>query len=178
MELPILHGADGAVSAYRGPKDFHWLIAGRLGGAPRPGVGMDLAARDDLEALRRVKTCLLVNLTEEEDPPAALVREAGIDSHQHKIRDMGAPDLVEALETCRLVDSYLQRDQACVYHCHGGKGRTGTMLAAQLIFYGLDADAAVAMTRERNPKWIESQEQFDFLYLFAEYVAQQAASRG
>lgn len=178
MDLPVLTCGDKPVSAYLGPKDFHWLVLGRLGGAPRPGVGMDRDTRGDLEKLRRLHTTLLVNLTEEEDPPADLLHEAGLESHHHRIPDMGAPDFAAAFETCRLVDRYLTQDKVCVYHCHGGKGRTGTMLAAQLIYYGFDADSAIARTREQNSKWIESQEQFDFLYLFAEYVSQQAAGQG
>jgi len=160
-----------------GPKDFHWLIRGRLGGAPRPGVGFGKDVRGDLDALRRVNTTLLVNLTEEPDPPSHVVEEAGLESHHHKIPDMGAPEPDQAWETCRLVDRYLSEDKVCVYHCHGGKGRTGTMLAAQLIYYGMDADRAVATVREQNAKWIESQKQMDFLYLFSEYASRQESAR-
>lgn len=130
-----------------------------------------------MDALRRVNTRLLVNLTEECDPSRHLVEAAGLESYHHRIPDMGAPSLLDAMNTCRLVDQYLSDGKVCVYHCHAGKGRTGTMLAAQIIYYGIDADAAIATARERNAKWIESQQQFDFLYLFFEYVSQHAAGR-
>jgi len=178
MNIQALKPASNSVSAFQGPKDFHWLIRGRLGGAPRPGVGFDKDVRGDLEALRRVKTTLLINLTEESDPPRHLVEEAGLESHHHKIPDMGAPDLAEAWETCRLVDRYLSAEKVCVYHCHGGKGRTGTMLAAQLIYYGMDADCAVRVVREQNPKWIESTTQMDFLHLFGDYASRQLPAQG
>ena len=172
MKFSALRSADNPASAFLGPKDFHWLIPGRLGGAPRPGIGFAHDIQGDLDALLRVNTKLLVNLTEECNPPRHLLEAVGLDSYHHKIPDMGAPNLADAVETCRLVDRYLTEGKACVFHCHGGKGRTGTMLAAQLIFYGLDADNAIAQTREQNAKWIESQRQFDFLYLFSEYTSQ------
>jgi atypical dual specificity phosphatase len=178
MDIPALRPAEKAASAFMGPKDFHWLVRGRLGGTPRPGVGFGKDLHGDLEALRRVNTCLLINLTEESDPPLHVLEEAGLESYHHKIPDMGAPELADALATCRVVDRYLSEDKVCVFHCHAGKGRTGTMLAAQLIFYGMDADQAVTKAREQNPKWIESQRQIDFLRMFADYVPRHATIEG
>lgn len=168
---PLLRPASTAKPAFRGPKDFHWLIPGRLGGTPRPGVGFAHDVEGDLDALRRLDTALLINLTEEDDPPAPLVRRAGLEPYHHRIPDMGVPALDAALQTCRVIARYLAQDKVCVLHCHAGKGRTGTMLAAQLVFYGLNAAQAITRAREHNPKWIESQAQLDFLHDFAGYIA-------
>ena len=56
-----------------------------------------------------------------------------------------------------------------------GKGRTGTMLAAQLIWRGTDAKAAVLEACERNSMWIESDSQYDWLMEFGEHCKNRQA---
>lgn len=71
-----------------------------------------------------------------------------------------------------MIDTYLARSEVCVFHCKAGKGRTGTMLAAQLIYYEMSADEAILMTRGRNPQWIESDVQIAFLQAFEKGLRQ------
>lgn len=153
-----------AALAYQGPTGFTWLIRGVLGGVPRPGIMRDV--EKDVESLARVGIRLLVTLNRNWLAPAELLAEHGIDSFQLKIEDMGAPTPEEARDLCRRVDGYLRQGQACAFHCRAGRGRTGTMLAAQLIFYGMPAGEAVKAVRRKNAKWIESPEQIDFLQKF------------
>ena len=152
------------VSSYRGPSGFHWLVNGLLGGMRLPGVLTKM--RYDIEALKRVNVSLLVTLNEVWSPPVDELAALGIDSYVHKITDLQAPDFAQALATCQLVDSYLAEDRAVVYHCRAGVGRTGTMLTAQLMYYGLSADQAIRESREKNPRWIETEVQMEFLHEF------------
>ena len=156
-------------SRYVGPTGFHWLINGLLGGTPRPGIFRDM--EHDIEALERLGTKLLITLNENWEPPVAILNAHGIDSHQVKITDMLAPTYDQALALCELVNEYLAEGRACIYHCRAGQGRTGTMLAAQLIYYGANSDAAIAKVKSCNQKWIESQAQIDFLLKFEGYLA-------
>ena len=153
---------------YVGPTGFHWLINGLLGGTPRPGIVRDV--EHDVEALERVGTKLLITLNENWTPPVAILNAHGIDSHQVKITDMHAPTLEQALDLCQVVDGYLAEGRACIYHCRAGQGRTGTLLAAQLVFYGTNAADAISEVRSRNHKWIESQVQVEFLAEFSDYL--------
>lgn len=153
-----------APQGYAGPTGFHWLIDGVLGGTPRPGIVRSVES--DAAALQRVDTKLLITLNENWSPPITELAEYGIESHQVKIPDMHAPEPSVALELCQYVDGYLKDGSACVYHCKAGRGRTGTMLAAQLMYYGRTADEAIKQVQFRNPKWIESQVQMDFLHAF------------
>ena len=49
------------------------------------------------------------------------------------------------------------------FHCRAGLGRTGTLLAAVLIWRGQGAVEAIETARAVHPRWIQSQEQFAFL---------------
>ena len=164
----ILNKDRDFVSSYRGPSGFHWLIGGLIGGMRLPGVLTEI--RYDTEALRRVNVSLLITLNENWSPPVEELSAVGVDSYVHKITDLQAPTFEQALATCQHVDSYLSQDRACVYHCRAGVGRTGTMLTAQLMYYGLSADEATRTAREKNPKWIETDVQLEFLHEFDEFL--------
>ena len=160
----LLEKSRDYVSTYPGPSGFKWLVNGLLGGVARPGIFHGLT--HDVEALARVGTSLLITLNENWSPPVELLAEHGIDSLHLKIKDLHAPTFEGAVETCRAVNKYLTHDRVCVFHCRAGVGRTGTMLAAQLMFYGYNAQDAIKLTRNANPKWIESTAQLDFLHAF------------
>lgn len=149
---------------YNGPNHFCWLIPGLLGGTPRPGIFKD--ASRDLAALQRVNTRLLVTLTEEYQPDTALNAQHNIDTLYAPIQDLAPPTPDQAKEICQKVSAYVARGEAVVFHCHAGKGRTGTLLAAMLIWAGSGGDEAILETRRQNPKWIESESQLEFLRAF------------
>ena len=144
----------GPVPAWFGPRGFHWLVPGLLGGAARPGLFRPLAA--DLEALARVGTRLLVTLTEEWEPDPGAFARFGIDSLWLPLPDRGAPGVAAARELCTAAAARIAAGEAVVYHCRAGKGRTGTLLALQLVHAGFGADEAVARARRANPAWIEN----------------------
>ncbi len=169
--LPEARGWAPAVSPvpeYFGPNGFAWLVPGLLGGAPRPGIFRDLSR--DLEALARVNTRLLVTLTEESEPEVDAFAHYGIASHYTPITDMTPPTEAQAVEICEAVAPYLDRGEAVVFHCRAGKGRTGTLLAAQLVWNGVSAADAITRTRASNPKWIETDGQLDFLHGFEAFI--------
>ena len=158
---------------YNGPTNFAWLIPGLLGGCPRPGIfrGMDR----DLIALQRVQTRLLVTLTDEWTPDADVIAEFDIDSLHFPMQDQEPPTLQQAIDICRQASIYADRGEAVVFHCRAGKGRTGTLLAAMLIWAGDSSAAAILATRQQNHKWIESESQLAFLEEFEIHCRQNQA---
>ena len=149
------------------------MVPGMLGGSPRPGVFYSFD--NDVEALARVGTRVLVTLTEEWEPDVEAIKAHGITSYYLPIPDMEPPTIEEAEKFCMLVDECNAEGKPVVYHCRAGKGRTGTMLAAQLIWRGADAEAAVVEARERNSMWIESESQYDWLMEFGEHCKNRPA---
>lgn len=140
--------------------EFYWLQPALLGGIPKP----DEAA---LKALSKLRVKLLVSLTQEWQPDSALIKRYGMVSLYAPIPDFQPPSLVQAAQICRDVSAYTARGEAVVFHCRAGKGRTGTLLAAMLIWAGQTAQDAIAETRKCNPAWIETEGQLAFLADFA-----------
>lgn len=153
---------------WEGPRQFRWLLPGRLGGCPRPGI-VD-AVEDDLAALRRVGVDLLVSLEETVTVSPSLCAQVGIESIHFPIIDMKAPPCASAAAFCAMLADRLARGARIAIHCRAGHGRTGTMLAALRIFHGLTAVEALDEVRGVNPKWVTSDEQVRFLDVFAAHL--------
>jgi len=145
------------------PRGFCWLQDGLLGGTPKP----DNTA---LEMLALLRVRLLVSLTQEWQPDVAAINRHGIESLYAPIPDFQPPSLKQAAQICRTVSAATARGVPTVFHCQAGKGRTGTLLAATLVWAGNTAAVAIAETRARNSAWIETQGQIDFLEAFAEQL--------
>ncbi|WP_051377909.1 ATP-binding cassette domain-containing protein [Derxia gummosa] len=173
--VPPPPAAQRYVSDAFGPRGFLWLRPGQLAGTPRPGVFFD--APVDLEALQRVGVNLLVNLTDLAGDPAQLAA-FGLAERQFPIRDMTAPANDYAETICRAIDEELARGKVVAVHCHAGLGRTGTVLAAWLIWHGQPALDALEAVRRIDARWVQSREQADFLGAFANHLARGASTPG
>jgi hypothetical protein len=142
-------------------------VPGRLG---MTGIhGRDLV--HDAEQLRvgqRVDDLLLLVEDHElvaggmVDPTAALV-SAGITVHRHPIPDFAVPTDRDAFRsTLAAMRELVAAGRSVVIACHGGLGRTGTFVACLLREGGLDAGAAIGLTRATRHGAIETgvQERF------------------
>lgn len=165
---PLPLAAQDYVSESLGPNGFLWLKKGRLAGTPRPGVFYETAY--DLKALRRVGVTCLISLTEH--PPAEpaietdLFAQFGIKSVHYPIPDMAAPSMATAVAICESLDTLLKRGEVIAVHCRAGLGRTGTVLAAHLVWEGSDAMTALERVRRIEPRWVQSDVQVAFLECF------------
>ncbi|MEJ2042229.1 MAG: ATP-binding cassette domain-containing protein [Reinekea sp.] len=146
-----------------GPRGFLWLQNGFLAGTAMPGVFFD--TEYDLKALQRVGITHLISLMETQ-PPVELNQTYGITTLWSPIPDMGAPELSQAVELCQYIKEKIDLNCAVAVHCRAGMGRTGTILAAYLIWLGKDAFSALEHVRNIEPGWVQSQQQIDFLEAF------------
>jgi atypical dual specificity phosphatase len=165
VAAPIPAAAREAPREAAGPRGFRWLQRGALGGCPRPGIVDEL--EHDLDALRRVGVTVLITLETEHHHKDA-VAAAGIRPLFFPIEDMRSPKVDAAIEHCREVERLVAAGEVVALHCRAGLGRTGTMLAAQLIYEGEPAIVAIERARRIEPRWIESADQVRFLERFAE----------
>lgn len=146
-----------------GPRGFLWLKRNMLAGTPMPGVYFDMEY--DLKALQRVGVTILITLTETA-LDAARLAPFGIKSVWEPIPDMTAPDIEQGTRICQQIERLLAQREVIAVHCKAGLGRTGTVLAAHLIWGGLDALDALETVRKIEPRWVQSQSQVEFLEAF------------
>jgi len=145
------------------PTHFAWLLRDQLAGMGKPGLMRDPEL--DLEAIAHAGVTQLVSLTMQPFPAAALAG-FGIEGRHFPIQDMGIPAVGSTIRLCSSIERALKHGGRVAIHCHAGLGRTGTMLAAFLIYKGIDAESAIERVREVNPKYIQSAAQVDFLRRF------------
>jgi len=155
------------VSDALGPRGFLWLKNGVLAGTPRPGIVADMDY--DLAALKRVGITVLVSLTTTTLDSFKLA-EYGIKSVWFPIKDMGAPSPEEAITLCKKISELVEEGEIIAVHCRAGLGRTGTVLAAQLIWEGRRALDALETVRRIEPRWVQSEEQVAFLEAYEKAI--------
>lgn len=150
-----------------GPNGFMWLKKGKLAGTPRPGLLVD--KERDLKALKRVGVTYLISLTQKPlDEKKCL--NFGIKIIRSPILDMHAPELEQAMDICQQITELLESNEVVAVHCRAGLGRTGTLLAAQLIYEGQSALEALEISRGIESRWIQSDVQLEFLENFERYL--------
>lgn len=146
---------------------FQWLLPGELGGMARPGLVFD--EDHDLAALRQLGVRHLVSL-EPTAFPAARLAAYGIAGAHLPIVDMAAPELASAHAMICQAEGWLRRGEPTIYHCKGGLGRTGTLLAAHLIVRGLAPLHALEELRGVHPRYVQSIAQEQFLDQLATWL--------
>lgn len=156
-----------------GPRGFLWLKRNQLAGTPQPGVYFDIDY--DLKALQRVGVTTLVTLTETALDEAKLA-PFHLKSVWEPIPDMAAPSMEQGLRLCETIEHLLTQHEVVAVHCRAGLGRTGTILAAQMIWEGHSALDALESVRSIEPRWVQSQAQIEFLEKFENAVTKNRAA--
>jgi atypical dual specificity phosphatase len=145
-----------------------WAIKGLLCGMSRPGLVSDLEPQIDWLSANGIE--MLVGLEERPAQIVEALRERGIAYHHFAIRDMEEPSISQAVDFCRLAERYLQSNRGVAVHCRGGLGRTGTMIACLLAWYGDSPEDAVARVRRARPNAIQTDAQEQFITSFANRI--------
>jgi len=142
------------------PSHFCWIIPDELAGMGKPGLLRDVD--EDLASIAHAGVTHLVTLTEER-LPTEIARAHGITNIHFPIRDMGVPAIGDAARLCGQLERLIGNGKTVAFHCHAGLGRTGTLLAAMLIWTGTSADDAVTRVRQGRARYIQSKAQQAFL---------------
>jgi atypical dual specificity phosphatase len=167
---PLPKAATDYKSHVLGPNGFIWLKKGKLAGTPRPGLLRPL--EDDLSALKRVGVTHLISLTLRPlDTTQCATHD--IDVISSPIPDMHPPSCPQALAINQKIEKLLDNKKIIAIHCRAGLGRTGTLLATQLIYEGKSALTALDATRHIEIRWIQSEAQVNFLADYETFIKKQ-----
>jgi atypical dual specificity phosphatase len=151
----------------RQPPGLQWLVPGELGGMARPGLANDVD--HDLAALRQLGVRRLVSLESVAFPQARLAAHGLVGAHL-PTTELGAPGIAAALVAVHDTEDRIRRGEPTVYHCKGGLGRTGTLLAAHLIVRGMAPLHALEELRGIDPRFVQSIAQERFLDQLAAWL--------
>ncbi len=132
------------------PKNFSWLEQPKLAGCARPESEVELRGLKD----HGIKA--IISLTGTPLIPEIVDRLSFDYLHSHI---SGAPTTTQLHDIIQFIEEKNRESKPVLVHCGEGRGRTGTVLAAYLVFHGLSADEAIRRVREKWPGSIENLEQ-------------------
>ncbi len=140
-----------------------WVVPGRLIGAAAPqrapgGADVWLATLRDAAGDAPL---VLLNLRRKSYP--VLADKVAATLHL-PVADYSPPSQVQADAALDFIDEHLAQNRVVVVHCHGGCGRTGTILAVWLRRHdGLSAADAISTLRKRRGCFVETDGQEAFI---------------
>lgn len=146
---------------------FLWLKRGMLAGTPAPGALSDVDS--DLKALQQHGITTLITLTAT-GPDESALKSFGLKSVWEPIPDMEAPTIAQGIRICKEIESLLELGEVVAIQGDAGLGRTGTILAAHLLWKGMRSQDALEYVRRVESRWVQTRAQEDFLHAFAQRV--------
>lgn len=141
---------------------------GRMAVMPRPRPGsfgaLKASGVDAVVSMLGEDEAIHLGLADE----AEFCRLSGMSFHWLPIVDHGIPGAVETVQKLSAeIGGLLDREQAVVFHCYAGLGRSPLMAAAVLIDRGLlAADACELISRARGYAVPEMDEQHEWLQAY------------
>ncbi len=159
----------------------YWLLPGLILAGEYPGAADAARQAQRLQALLDAGVRCVINLTaDSENLPAyaaplhaaAAARAAALRIEHFPITDFGVPDVATMRRILAAMQQAVLAAEPLYLHCHGGIGRTGTVVGCWLIEQGYTADQALQLMarkwrvmakRDRAPHSPETQAQRDFI---------------
>jgi len=136
------------------PRNFSWLRVGRIAGSACPSSELEL------RSLLGVGIKHVISLSPETPPHASVGSIKDFCWTPVPIQEFQGASVAQFQRFFDVCESAVERGEAILVHCRGGRGRTGMMLAAFLIkFEEMSVNDAVQAVRALRPQSIETRSQ-------------------
>jgi atypical dual specificity phosphatase len=142
------------------PTAFTWIEQPLLAASAMPD------GPEELAWLRDQGIDILLSLSED-PPPRRWIDEAGLMLVHIPVADFDAPTQEQFDRCLEVIERGRTSEMGVAIHCHAGKGRTGTVLAAFFIGKGMPVADAIRHVRDLRPGSIETPEQERALEVYA-----------
>jgi atypical dual specificity phosphatase len=108
------------------------------------------------------------------------IGEGKIDYFHLSIEDYRAPSLEELDYVVNYISRQIDNGRPVMVHCSGGKGRTGTILAAYLLKKRnvLNAYQAINKLRKIRGESIQSKDQENIVFDYEKYLSERSPPEG
>ena len=156
------------------PTNFNWVIEGKLAGSGIPTSLREIKWLAKQHGIRSIVTIKEKPLPSEWFKSSS-AGDGKIDYFHLSIEDYGAPSLKELDYVVSYIIRQIDNGRPVMVHCSGGKGRTGTILAAYLIKKGnvLSAEQAINRLSKIRGESIQSKDQESSVFSYEEYLKSQ-----
>lgn len=122
---------------------------------------------DDIKFLKAKNVKRIVTLTEQHHQKDILQNH--FDLHHFSIEDLGAPKVEQVRELAGVISYAQRKNEIIAVHCLAGIGRTSTMLLGAHVLLGESPDELASRIKERNPSFVFSGPQGEFLRSLAAF---------
>jgi len=157
------------------PRNFSWVIPGRLGGVSIP------KSREQIEFLDFVGVEAIFTVLDEEELPKEFFAGLKVKNYYLPVPNYFPPTKDQVDFFIEKTEEILSRKKGgVIVHCGGGKGRAGTFLACYLLKHGLgttssvgeggcrmSASEAIELLRKIRPGSVETHHQEKFISDYA-----------
>ncbi|MGA3406624.1 MAG: dual specificity protein phosphatase family protein [Candidatus Bathyarchaeia archaeon] len=144
------------------PRNFSWIESSVLAGCGRP------ESVAELEAAKREGVGAIVSLTGTPLSPEVIDRLGFAYLHSPL---SAIPSIQQLTQIIQFIESQKSQSHPVLVHCGEGIGRTGTVLAAYLVYHGMRADDAIRVVREKRSGSIQTVEQENIVREFEKVVS-------
>ena len=144
------------------PRNFSWLEHPVIAGCGRPETETELQAAKN-EGIRAI-----ISLTSTPLPTDTITHLGFTYLHEHF---SNAPTSEQLNRIIKFIKNQKMKSNPILVHCGEGIGRTGTVLAAYLVYCGNRADDAIRKVREKQPGSIQTKEQENAIHEFERSVS-------
>ena len=145
-------------AAPRPHQNCYWLVPGLLLAGEHPGTPDPRQLAPRLQAMLDCGLREWLNLTQayESLPDYAELLRAQASSRtlnvigsRHPVHDYSVPRAPEMRRILDTIDAAIKMQRPLYLHCHGGIGRTGTVVGCWLVERGLSGDQALALIQRK-----------------------------